>query len=243
MNLSINQTIPGTVRYPLHSHGFWEIMYYVEGTGHLATPDVNYPFQPGSIIIVPPGVLHGSVSMDGFRNICVGGSFEHLFLFDSPCPLSDNEDREGKMLVQAILRNQHGNQEYLNSLCTAYVQFLLQNIRFDSDSAKVIRSIVSRIEESFTDPEADVTVLLRESGYSEDYIRSRFRQITGKTPVEMLTQLRIDHAKNMLDIYGRELSVTQIGTRCGFTDPVYFSKRFKALVGISPADYRRKFLP
>ena len=144
------------------------------------------------------------------------------------------------MLVQAIWRNQHGNQEYLNSLCSTYIQFLLQNIRFDSDSAKAIRSIVSRIEEIFTDPEADVTTLLRESGYSEDYIRSRFRQITGKTPVELLTQLRIDHAKNMLDIYGQELSVTQIGARCGFSDPVYFSKRFKALVGVSPADYRRK---
>ena len=144
------------------------------------------------------------------------------------------------MLVQAILRNQHGNQEYLNSLCAAYVQFLLQNIRFDSDSAKVIRSIVNQIEEIFTDPEADITSLLRQSGYSEDYIRSRFRQITGKTPVEFATSLRIDHAKNMLDIYGREYSITQISAQCGFSDPVYFSKRFKAIVGISPAEYRRK---
>lgn len=243
MKINVNLTIPGTIKYPLHSHSFWEIMYYIEGTGHLATAGADYPFEPGTILIVPPGMLHGSVSHQGFRNISIGGSFEHLFLFDTPHSLTDNADQEGKMLAQAILRNQYGNQDYLNSLCTSYIQFLLQNIRFDSDSAKVIREIVSRIEEIFTDPEADVTSLLRESGYSEDYIRSRFRQLTGKTPVELLTQLRIDHARNMLDIYGSELSVSQIGTLCGFTDPVYFSKRFKALVGVSPADYKRGHLP
>lgn len=240
MKISISVTQPGVIRYPLHCHSFWEIMYYLEGTGHLVTSDTEYSFRPGTILIVPPRTIHGSVSEKGFKNISIGGSFEHLLLFNAPYSLADNSEHEGKMLAQAILRNQYGNHEYLSSLCASYVQFLLQHIRFDNHTAQTIRRIVTQIGESYTDPELDVTALLHESGYSEDYIRSRFRQLTGKTPVEFLVQLRIEHAQNMLDIYGHELTIGQISEKCGFSDPVYFSKRFKSQIGISPAAYRQK---
>ena len=36
------------------------------------------PFKPGSIIIVPPRVTHGSVSQNGFVNISIGGDFTGL---------------------------------------------------------------------------------------------------------------------------------------------------------------------
>lgn len=239
MVFNISQTIPGTIRYPLHTHDFWEILYYLEGTGYLATNGPNLPYKPGTILMIPPGLPHGSVSDSGFRNISIGGSFEHLFLFQTHYSFTDNPEQEGKMLAEAILRNRFGNPDYINSLCTSFVQFLLQNIHFDTEAAQVIRGIVRQIEERFTDPETDVTVFLRESGYSEDYIRSKFRQFTGKTPIELLHQLRINYAKNILDIYGKDLTIGQVSAQCGFSDPVYFSKKFKSLVGVSPADYKR----
>ena len=63
MDIQINRTQDGTISYPLHSHMNYEIMYYIEGTGFLRTEDKEYSFVPGTIIIVPPCIMHGSVSV------------------------------------------------------------------------------------------------------------------------------------------------------------------------------------
>ena len=67
MNIYITE--PGIKEYPPHTHEYWEIITYSEGTGYLYTPDKNYHFKPGTVIIVPPHTVHGSVSESGFVNI------------------------------------------------------------------------------------------------------------------------------------------------------------------------------
>jgi len=59
MDLQINRTLDGITTYPMHKHNNYEIMLYLKGTGHLRTKNINYPFSPGSIIIVPPHTEHG----------------------------------------------------------------------------------------------------------------------------------------------------------------------------------------
>ena len=62
MEIHISRTEPGVRAYPAHAHDWWEIMSYSEGVGYLYTPERNYPFTPGTVILVPPHVIHGSVS-------------------------------------------------------------------------------------------------------------------------------------------------------------------------------------
>ena len=66
MNLQINCTQDGIKTYPMHKHNNYEIMLYLKGTGYLRTKNARYAFSPGSIIIVPPGMEHGSTSKNGF---------------------------------------------------------------------------------------------------------------------------------------------------------------------------------
>ena len=123
----ISITKEGTKKYPLHQHPKWEIMYYLSGEGYLATQKEKIPFNPGSIIIVPPGVAHGSVSQNGFVNISIGGDFSHLFLFDYISVQMDNESRNGERLARLIYDNRYVNNDYLSALCGTYAQFLLHN--------------------------------------------------------------------------------------------------------------------
>jgi len=51
----------------MHKHNNYEIMFYLCGTGNLRTQNKDYSFSPGSIIVVPPGIEHGSTSKDGFK--------------------------------------------------------------------------------------------------------------------------------------------------------------------------------
>lgn len=64
-----------------------------------------------------------------------------------------------------------------------------------------------------------------------------FKQVTGVTPLEYRTRIRIENAKEMLE--GGELSVMEIGEKLGFSSPAYFSDSFKKVTGISPKNYAK----
>ena len=242
MNFYVSRTPDGLREYPLHIHGRYEIMLYLEGRGVLRTSRKNIPFRPGTVVIVPPGIEHGSFSEHGFRNISVGGDFGEMLCFNGVTAFSDNERGEGRALAALLYENRYGNETYRTALCRAYLHFLLQNLQVEDGIRAAVKSICDAIvREAFSG--IDLAGLLAASGYSEDYIRARFRQITGKTPHEYLTEIRIDRARFLIDVYGATLPLSEIAVRCGYGDYVYFSKKFKALTGLSPRQYREKTIP
>lgn len=240
MNFKINCTPDGVVRYPMHAHKNYEIMLYLEGKGYMCTELGNVPFEAGTVVIVPPNIKHGSTSGNGFRNISIEGDFEAYFHFDTVKSFEDNETQEGKMLAEMIYENRYGNDTYLASLCTAYVCFLMQRFELDSAMQSCVKKITAEISQNAFDPQIDLTLILSKSGYSEDYIRSCFKKITGKTPNEFLTDIRINHACFLIDIYKNTLPLSEISERCGYLDYIYFSKRFKSVMDMSPREYRNQ---
>jgi AraC-like DNA-binding protein len=238
MGYQINCTQEGVLQYPMHTHKNYEIMLYLEGKGYMHTDLSDLPFEPGTIVIVPPNIKHGSVSEDGFKNISVEGDFSRYWHFDSVKRFSDNESQEGRTLASMIYDNRYGSSAYLSSLCTAYVYFLTQRFKIDGTIQKCVLNIMSEISQNAFDPQIDLPAILVKSGYSEDYIRSCFKKIMNKTPNEFLTEIRVKHACFLIDVYHNELSLTEISESCGYSDYVYFSKRFKSVVGMSPKEYR-----
>lgn len=237
-SFSISITAPGTKKYPLHQHTDWEIMYYLSGVGNLATQNESIPFRPGCILIVPPGVVHGSVSQNGFVNISIGGDFNRLFFFDKIVAQQDNASKDGERLAKLIWENHHSDTEYLAALCNAYIHFLLQNAKYENRLHQAIQEIIAQANRHFFDSEFDITSCLKQSGYAEDYIRAQFKQATALSPIDFLTKLRIDHACKLFEIYGDSITVAAAAEICGFEDSVYFSKRFKQITGFSPTQYK-----
>ncbi len=215
-------------------------MYYLKGEGCLATKTGDIAFKPGTIIIVPPKITHGSVCEDGFVNISIGGHFGHLFMFNSIIVQQDNENKDGERLAKLIFDNRSADAEYLSALYNAYAHFLLKNAAYEKRINQEISKIVEGITKNFFDPCFDVTNLLHKSGYAEDYIRAEFKKSLAVSPIDFLTKTRIEHAKKLLEIYGSNLSISEISEACGFDDPIYFSRRFKQFAGISPTEYKKR---
>jgi len=71
-------------------------------------------------------------------------------------------------------------------------------------------------------------------GLSQFYFTKLFKDRTGKTFVEYLTDLRIDSAKKLLreDIF---LRVREICYMVGHNDPKYFCRISRKTVGVTPA--------
>ncbi len=237
MNLQISCTQDGIKSYPHHSHNHWEIILYLTGEGYLYTRERNIPFKPGTIIFVPPEIIHGSVSENGFKNISIGGNFKNILLFDEPVSIFDNEDKDGTVLAMLMFKNRKNDTAYLNSLATAYIHFLLNRINLQKPVNSVINEIITVISENFDNANINLSEIIGSYNYTKDYIRQQFKKATGMHPTEFLTKCRIERACFLIEIYGNTVSLSQIAEKCGYLDYIYFSKQFKACKNISPKEY------
>ncbi len=84
-----------------------------------------------------------------------------------------------------------------------------------------------------------VEKMIERSGLNARTFSRRFRAATGFAPIDYVQALRIEEAKQMLEM--DELSNDEVGASVGYDDPASFRRVFKRGVGLSPAAYRKKF--
>lgn len=226
----------------IHTHVDYEIIYYPTGNGYNNIDGKIQPVSKNTILIIPPNTKHGSLSYDNLSYISLLVKQGDLIHLEKPTVLVDNETEEGLHLTEMLLLNRFGNADYLNALCVAYIHFVLKNINFNNPIEKTVNAIKQKISTEFHDSNFNVTDILNDSGYAEDYIRAYFKKITGKTPVELLNEIRIKHAETLINIYQNSLALSEIAQRCGFEDYIYFSRKFKAVNGLPPQKYQKKLL-
>ena len=77
-------------------------------------------------------------------------------------------------------------------------------------------------------------------GVNKFYLTRIFREQFDISVNDYLTQVRIMHAKQMLDF--TDLSVQKIAQKCGISNSNYFCRLFKAWEGVSPGEYRKNGL-
>lgn len=77
------------------------------------------------------------------------------------------------------------------------------------------------------------------SGLSDRSFKRRFRKATGMRPIDYVQALRLEEAKQCLE--SSDLPVEAIAEAVGYEDPGFFGRLFKRKVGITPAQYRRRF--
>ena len=84
-----------------------------------------------------------------------------------------------------------------------------------------------------------VTVMAERSGLSASTFSRRFKRATGYHPMDYVHTLRIEEAKEMLEMSGN--AIEQIGREVGYEDPASFRRIFKRKVSLTPSIYRKKF--
>ncbi len=72
---------------------------------------------------------------------------------------------------------------------------------------------------------------------SQFHLSRTFKQLTGKSVVDFIQDLRLAKAEEMLA--ATDLTVTEIAGSVGFKDAAYFTTCFKNKHGISPVQYRK----
>jgi iron complex transport system substrate-binding protein len=84
---------------------------------------------------------------------------------------------------------------------------------------------------------SSVDALARQANIGIRQYTHLFKQLTGQSPLDYITELRLNEAKKQLLVSNESLQ--QIALSAGFKDVYYFSRRFKQMVGQSPKQYVR----
>lgn len=77
------------------------------------------------------------------------------------------------------------------------------------------------------------------SGLSPSSFSRRFRQATGMTPMDYVLTLRLEEAKQILET--SDDPIEAVAEAVGYQDAAFFGRKFQSRVGLTPAQYRRKF--
>ncbi len=227
---------------PGHSHPHYEAILYFGGTGRLHAGGRIHVVEEGSIAIIPPDVLHYTMSKNHLKSICISGAFNHLIQLADPIIIRDGTRREGFLLAQMLLENQYSNPEYCEALGNAFAHYILNHLTFKDSVGVAVSRIVQEITRRYHDSELNISELLNNSGYAEDYIRSCFKKIVGKSPNAFLIEFRIQQACHLIDVYKNVMPLSDVAEQCGYLDYVNFCRRFKQATGVSPQQYKKKVL-
>ena len=226
--------------FPLHKHDYYEILVYVDGEGIINIDNQTFFIKKGTIVAVPPKMQHGSISSDKLKSVYVAWKENSPFTFTQPLFFNDNQNEEGQFLAKAIFNNRYKNSEFLTALCNALAQFVLQNVKVQTNVYKAVNQIINSITSNFQDCDYDLNKVLNNVGYAEDYIREQFKLSTAKSPVRFLIDIRIDFAEQLIELYSNQISLSEVALRSGFYDYAYFSRRFRQKTGLSPQEYKKQ---
>ncbi len=149
-----------------------------------------------------------------------------LRVFTSNDPLKDlHAELIIKELVLCLLRLQYQNT--------------LAEDAAHNPNSHPFAAVLRFIQENLTD-NIRIEELCRIAHMSKSRFYRLFTDHTGMTPLQMIQEQRIRHAKHLLR--SPDVNIKEVAYAAGFNDPNYFSRMFKKQEGMTPRQYRRRNL-
>lgn len=109
--------------------------------------------------------------------------------------------------------------------------------REELESIQAIHQAMNYIREHM-DREITLEELLRLTGMSKSYFSRNFKDVTGKTFVTYLNDMRIETAKRYLT--ETKQPIYWIASQVGYVDEHYFRRVFRERTGVTPKQFREK---
>lgn len=142
----------------------------------------------------------------------------------------------GEVKTVFLLTGYKDFTEWLNTLEQDILAYL------ERENKKGYQSIVNRVQkivqERFKD-ELTLQEVADELHVTPGYLSTLMKKYTGKTFVECITDTRLKIAKEKLT--KTDWKVYEIAEQVGYQDQFYFSRIFKRVTGVSPAEFRKRY--
>ncbi|HVT80693.1 MAG TPA: helix-turn-helix domain-containing protein [Phycisphaerae bacterium] len=207
---------------------------------------------PGHVLVIPPNRPHGygaggskawTIYWIHIAGRQAGRAYEHLSERGASNHFFAGEDPETLSLFERILEllTRSYSQENLfpASMAAAHLLGTLIGLRRRQPEAASSRERIERtiaFVRSRLGAKIDVPQLARLANFSTSHFAMVFRKQTGYAVLDYFTRLRMQRAAELLDTTSDP--VKRIAAAVGYEDPLYFSRAFRKVHDLSPAQYR-----
>ncbi len=110
--------------------------------------------------------------------------------------------------------------------------------RYENRLTSKIQQARRYIKDNYYDPQLSLVGVADVVELSEKYFSNRFKEETGTSFTEYLTDVRLERAKELL--MGSGLKMFEIATEVGYGSVEHFTRTFKRHTGESPQQYRQR---
>jgi AraC-like DNA-binding protein len=225
----------------------------VQGKGWVRFDRREYGIAPGQLLVIRPNQPHsyGADSVEPWTIYwchaagSVAESFGESLIGENASPVLGIGDypRLITLFTEMLDELEHGcslSHLLLSSSALSYLLALVwkcSRVQGENciDSTVRVRQVAEQLRQH---PERAVSVgaLAAIANLSASHFCNIFKRITGFAPVEYLLHTRIQRACELLDTTNEPIK--RIASEIGFSDPLYFSRVFTKVHGMSPSAYR-----
>lgn len=243
-----------------HAHDGYEFVIPLTSMPYMNIDGTTMYVEKGTILPVNPWQSHGAAcEMKGIHFIDVmidRNYFDEISFhtFGKRNPYLQNGVYKLGAETQYIIKKfmdegkyvQPGSNLILESLCCQLSVGILREMcdEIVSDSQKCIcifnkrfKKVIDYMNENYNE-DCSLEQLSGMADMSRYHFIRAFRNTTGKSPYDYLIDIRIEKAKELLRT--KDMSITEIGTKCGFNNACNFSVIFRKRVGDTPSGYKDK---
>lgn len=231
-----------TMTVSRHIHSSWELIYCTSGSGTLVFDDRTLNYSANDIAIIPPFLPHSNRSTEGFTNIHI--NLTNTTLTDTE-PLIVPGDQNGFLLnafTATFYYYSSASEEYA-LLLPIYGQLIAASLSMRQPNllhSDIIQKIENDILQNYPDPGYDLNAYLNSLPFNSEYLKKLFKKETGLTPLQYLTDKRLEYAASTLTTFYGKGNISETARQCGFNEPLYFSRLFKKKYGVSPRNFTSK---
>ena len=221
-----------------HHHTTWELVYYLEGQIQCVVEERSYEARPGVLLAIPPHTAHYELSLTPWACYYI----EIVAPPQQPWPRQYDDASGAFGSLCSLLVNEWGRQqperEAMLSTLVTQIDILLRRTHAAWQlcaAERLVREAERCLEERF-EKRITVNEVAREVGVSETYLRRQFMRRRGRTPLDYLHSLRLQHALALIG--NSDLSLEVIATISGYDSASHLSRYVKRATGKSPGSLR-----
>lgn len=219
-------------------NGAWQTVYAGQAVIYLPDDPQYYLYQANVPVICK--WLHFSGSMaESILQSCDLICEERI--------INLGEEREINALFDRILQERQLNPPCSETILPGLLYQLLglmgrqRAILQDKNKYQARQRLMQAVESMhyhYDEPQS-IDQYAEKCGMSRFHFSHAFREIVGQSPYAYLSQLRLDHARELL--IGSDTRISDIARACGYDNPLYFSRIFSRKFSMPPSEYRKQY--
>ena len=230
----------------------YQLLYVASGRAYFTVRGKEKMLNAGNMVIYCPDesqdyIYYGEDQPEiywvHFTGCCVPEILESYGICESVFS-SGTTAVYGQLFYQMITELQRGRIGFEEVLVMCLRQIFVQVRRSREvefiKSESVVQEEMSHALEYFHRHYMDnisIAGYAQSRGMSVSWFLRCFKQYTKQSPMQYITSLRINNAINLLN--NTSCNVTQIAAMVGYENPLYFSRIFRKMKGVSPSQYRK----